>query len=906
MPDPQNQADQSAQKSAFDFSLIPGWARITPESSQPKPPAAAPRPDALPGPYTTALEPNEEKQFQGWVKQNSIPWRDDPKSDYDMRGFWKAQQQGDPDAKRAANLHFPDTYKTPYHKSFSNESKYATFAAPHWEGNKLIDTKGALVFDENAKPATPAKKQALDFNSIPGHTEISSDLQARTQAQAKADLPRPTLAPPWEDEPRLPDTSPLGQAYDHAKGFLSKWEGKLSERVLAPFRSGLDSMARGLQQAGESGHTASGGQLSGPTRALVSGVGELLKQVPVGKDVKETALMALTPPEFPEVKGISRELRVGEKSAAKLDFSHIPGHTEVSPAAKELPAQPRLPDTGTHAALKTDDGSIYFDDAPEKQRTHIMLAQDLGIPPERIVSGGWLKDGEYEGSARSDAGKWGEQARAQAAVSEKRAARSSESERTPKVLYHGTHSGVANSVKEQGLNAGMLTDSPDLASEEAERATNRHNIQTGAKEKPVVFQVSAKPEEISDRGEITSATTGKSKGRYYDRTAVISAERVKDYQPTKLSSQSEQGPQPIAEKLGAKLVGSASKSGTTPKDWDFRVEGEYKPDETAAKLKQEGFEPRGSSLVSPKEAKDSGKDYGAPGWKRAEHFENSAGQKLDVWHDEAAQPWEKAGKDFESVYHGGKTKVGEVDPSKLQQRDAGFFGKGFYVTSNENFAGTYGSRVSKKTFTPDARILDVGTIHPQYEQKVNPELQKEIEATQRSYYRGLPKAQNDPGLVDRYMEMVDPKNKAFDLGTWVESVNRYAEKNGFDAIRFSDGEIVVKNPKALAEAAPKQSLADRLFSEALAKPQGGHAGGGVASVEELSRPGRFVKISKSGMPTDQGKVPDFNLKVGEAGYQVKADGSWELKAGQETSGTKLGVQNYAREVFGKRTPKKTP
>jgi len=81
-------------------------------------------------------------------------------------------------------------------------------------------------------------------------------------------------------------------------------------------------------------------------------------------------------------------------------------------------------------------------------------------------------------------------------------------------------------------------------------------------------------------------------------------------------------------------------------------------------------------------------------------------------------------------------------------------------------------------------------------------------------------------------------------------------------------------------------------------PQGGHAGNEVASVEELNRPGRFVKVSKSGQLTDQGKTPDFNLKPGEAGYQVKPDGTFEIKAGEETPATRLGVQNYAREVFG--------
>ena len=99
----------------------------------------------------TKLGPQEEQKFQQWVKQNRIPWQDSPTSDYDMRGFWKAQQAGDPNAKRAANLHFPDTYKTPYHHSFSSESKYAKPDAPHWEGNKLVDKNGTVLWDDDAK-----------------------------------------------------------------------------------------------------------------------------------------------------------------------------------------------------------------------------------------------------------------------------------------------------------------------------------------------------------------------------------------------------------------------------------------------------------------------------------------------------------------------------------------------------------------------------------------------------------------------------------------------------------------------------------------------------------------------------------------------------------------------------------
>lgn len=86
---------------------------------------------------------------------------------------------------------------------------------------------------------------------------------------------------------------------------------------------------------------------------------------------------------------------------------------------------------------------------------------------------------------------------------------------------------------------------------------------------------------------------------------------------------------------------------------------------------------------------------------------------------------------------------------------------------------------------------------------------------------------------------------------------------------------------------------------AVTGPQGGHAGGGVSSVEELNRPGRFVKIGRGGAITDQNKVPDFNLGPGEAGYQVLPDGTYKLSAGQETPATKRGVEGYAKEKYGK-------
>ena len=113
---------------------------------------------AAAGPYTTPLDPNDEARFRGWVAANNIPVDpNDPAPDYDMRGYWQQRQFGQvPGTKINPNdnePHYPDTFKTPYHESFSAQSMYANPGAPIWiNDSQLADAKtGAVLFDEKAK-----------------------------------------------------------------------------------------------------------------------------------------------------------------------------------------------------------------------------------------------------------------------------------------------------------------------------------------------------------------------------------------------------------------------------------------------------------------------------------------------------------------------------------------------------------------------------------------------------------------------------------------------------------------------------------------------------------------------------------------------------------------------------------
>lgn len=118
---------------------------------------------AKPGPYETKLQPQEEQAFRQWVQQNNINWTPDDKS-YDMRGFWKAMQQGDPRAVSSPNpddidpktkqprMHFPDVWKTPYEATFSNQSMYALPSAPSWEQTgqrwQYMRPGGQVIYDD--------------------------------------------------------------------------------------------------------------------------------------------------------------------------------------------------------------------------------------------------------------------------------------------------------------------------------------------------------------------------------------------------------------------------------------------------------------------------------------------------------------------------------------------------------------------------------------------------------------------------------------------------------------------------------------------------------------------------------------------------------------------------------------
>ena len=109
--------------------------------------------------------------------------------------------------------------------------------------------------------------------------------------------------------------------------------------------------------------------------------------------------------EFGQRYGIDKVAGFGKKADMGRVMQQFPDLGE------EIPEAGLIPEKGQYAAIRTSDGQIFAD--PDWERnTHISFIRRMGIPPDKVEDGGWLIDGVYEPTIRSDAGNYGARARA--------------------------------------------------------------------------------------------------------------------------------------------------------------------------------------------------------------------------------------------------------------------------------------------------------------------------------------------------------------------------------------------------------------------------------------------------------------------------------------------------------------
>jgi hypothetical protein len=183
-------------------------------------------------PYQTKLLPDQESEYQRYARLDALQraanrgkppdtydpigaqgtnW---PGSDYDLRGQWLASKLGlDPGGNLSQGQpltvdkldgpHGSDVWKTPSHRTFSNESKYSiTGRDPSWNArDQLLSPTGAVLADEGAMGQQQSREQLMNSMSKPGAGIMSSSQKARLKRFADGGVitPSSNQSAPAED-----------------------------------------------------------------------------------------------------------------------------------------------------------------------------------------------------------------------------------------------------------------------------------------------------------------------------------------------------------------------------------------------------------------------------------------------------------------------------------------------------------------------------------------------------------------------------------------------------------------------------------------------------------------------------------------------------------------------------------
>ncbi len=140
------------------------------------------------------------------------------------------------------------------------------------------------------------------------------------------------------------------------------------------------------------------------------------------------------------------------------------------------------------------------------------------------------------------------------------------------------------------------------------------------------------------------------------------------------------------------VVGSVKRAGESAHDIDLLSSEKDIPNIASAMEKQGFKEVSGSSVVSPKEAKESGKEFPTDQWSRVHHFENEEGHKVELWHKDTSPEVSKA-----------EAPKAEEAPKEAPERspeDAGKAEKVVYQLPNQELQNL-GNRFGISTKTED-------------------------------------------------------------------------------------------------------------------------------------------------------------------------------------------------------------
>jgi hypothetical protein len=136
------------------------------------------------------------------------------------------------------------------------------------------------------------------------------------------------------------------------------------------------------------------------------------------------------------------------------------------------------------------------------------------------------------------------------------------------------------------------------------------------------------------------------------------------------------------------------------------------------------------------------------------------------------------------------------DPKRLQARDSGFFGDGFYVTKNWKCAGTYGRNILTIELQPGTRLFHA--LEPGASDGIVPTRRPSYHDALRRWYVSL-RPDRAARLEEEFDALYDPTSREFERLGWYKLVTRWVGATGIaDGVFFTDSEIVLTNPRAVS------------------------------------------------------------------------------------------------------------
>lgn len=164
-------------------------------------------------PQGPKLNKTQQKKYNDW--RNRLPKPLQYEGDYDLKGLWMSN----PNVEPSPNMHFPDTYKLPNHKTFSNESIYFNDKtknnAGYWE-----ETDSSF----NYIPYNPLVKDTVIERKMPNGGIVLPEVEVRAKR------------PKWKKyennfESQFPKSQRVGQYLDPMARALGNSETLYPDRI---------------------------------------------------------------------------------------------------------------------------------------------------------------------------------------------------------------------------------------------------------------------------------------------------------------------------------------------------------------------------------------------------------------------------------------------------------------------------------------------------------------------------------------------------------------------------------------------------------------------------------------------------------------------------------------------------